>query len=245
MEVSLGQRTGSVPDRFHAARDGKRLVHSPLLSSMSGVFRLYGLPPSHYCISAELMLAFKGIPFERVYAPYHDRQELLRLSGQDYVPALFQDGKFVPWYAIPDHLETVRPSPTLYPRGEKGLSRTLEHWGHQVLEERVWKAVVTKVPPVLRSPEERWVFEEMQTRARGPWAVQEARREEFLRDLKEPLSLLEDMLDGREWLLGEPGLADFGVYGGLSPLFTVGDPLPAGFPRTEAWVGRLQSLLPP
>ena len=207
--------------------------------------RLYGLPPSHYCISAELMLAFKGIPFQRVYAPYHDRQELLRLSGQDYVPALFQDGKFVPWYAIPDHLEGLRPSPTLDPRGQKGLSRTLEHWGHQVLEDRVWKAVVTKVPPLLRSPEERWVFEEVQTRARGPWAVQAARREEFLQDLREPLTLIEEMLQGKDWLLGEPGLADFGVYGGLSPLFAVGDPLPSGLPRTEAWTRRVRALLPP
>ena len=139
---------------------------------------LYAYDISHYCVSADRILAFKGVDFDTRYVPYHDKTELIKATGQDYVPTLIWDSKPVMWYDIPDFLETVRPKPSLYPDGQRGLAVTLEHWGHQVLEERVWRYVVTKVPRVLHDDVERWVFEEMQTRARGPWHVLEMRREE-------------------------------------------------------------------
>src|SRR6266705_2462881 len=145
---------------------------------------------------------------------------LSKASGQDYVPTLIWDGKTVTWSEIPDFLEGVRPTPTFYPWGQKGLATALEHWGHQVLEERVWRYVVTKVPPVLNSDEERRVFEEMQTRARGPWHVLEMRREEFRQDMNKHLGMVDAILDGRDWILGQPSLADFGIYGSISPLLT-------------------------
>src|SRR5438445_49194 len=147
--------------------------------------------------------------------------------------------------ASPDVLEEARPKRTLYPWGQKGLAVTLEHWGHQVLEERVWRYVVTKVPPVLKSDEERWVFEEMQTRARGPWHVLEMRREEFRQDMKKHLAMVDSILDGRDWILGQPSLADFGIYGSMSPLLTVGESVPSEFPRLAAWVSRVRDLRSP
>src|SRR6266705_2930630 len=142
---------------------------------------LYSMDISHYSIAADRMLAFKGVGFDTRPVPYHDKQELIKATGQDYVPTLIWDGKTVTWSEIPDFLEGVRPTPTFYPWGQKGLAAALENWGHQVLEERVWRYVVTKVPPVLHDDQERWVFEEMQTRARGPWHVLEMRRAEFPR----------------------------------------------------------------
>ncbi|HYR80911.1 MAG TPA: glutathione S-transferase family protein [Thermoplasmata archaeon] len=203
---------------------------------------LYSMDISHYCIAADRMLAFKGVEFDTRYAPYHDRQEVLKATGQDYVPTLIWDGKPVMWYDIPDFLEQARPKPTLYPWGQKGLAAALDHWGHQVLEERVWRYVVTKVPPVLKSEEERWVFEEMQTRARGPWHVLQMRREEFRQDMNKHLGMVESILDGRDWVLGQPSLADFGIYGSMSPLLTVGESVPSEFPRLAAWVSRVRDL---
>ena len=203
---------------------------------------LYSMDISHYCIAADRMLAFKGVDFETRYAPYHDRQEVLKATGQDYVPTLIWEGRPVMWYDISDFLEKVRPKPTLYPDGNQGLAVMLEHWGHQVLEERVWRYVVTKVPPVLKSDEERWVFEEMQTRARGPWHVLEMRRDEFRQDMNKHLGMIDSMLDGRNWILGEPSLADFGIYGSMSPLLTVGERVPREFPRLAAWVSRIRDL---
>ena len=111
-----------------------------------------------------------------------------------------------------------------------------------MLEERVWRAVVTQVPPSLRTEKERWVFEEMQTRARGPWHLLKARRPEFVRDLMGYLRLVEAMVRGRDWILGEPSVADFGIYGGLSPWWLVGEKTPARFPGIRAWADRVRSL---
>jgi len=203
---------------------------------------LYTMPFSHYCVAADRMLAFKGASFEARYVPYHDKRELIAATGQDYVPTLVWDMKPVFWYDIPDFLEKMRPKPTLYPWGQKGLAVVLEHWGHQVLEERVWRYVVTKVPPRLRDDHERWVFEEMQTRARGPWHVLEMRREEFREDMEKHLAMVDAILDGRDWILGEPSLADFGIYGGMYALLFVGETVPKTLPRLAKWVDRIGNL---
>ncbi|MGC2205846.1 MAG: glutathione S-transferase family protein [Thermoplasmata archaeon] len=204
--------------------------------------RLFYHPISHYCVSAERMLRYKGVRFELVYAPYHDHQELLRVSGQDYIPTLLWNGKVVTWGEIASFLDRVRPKPTLIPTGKAGLARTLENWGHLVLEERVWGAVVTRVPPVMQDDEERWVFEEMQTRARGPWHVLESRRKEFTAELLPFFAMVDSMLEGREWILDEPTVADFGIYGGLSPWRTVGEKIPARFAHVARWVSRIEKL---
>ena len=203
---------------------------------------LYSMPISHWCVSAGRILAFKGIAFDTEYVPYHDKTGLIAATGQDYVPTLVWDGKPVMWHEIPDFLEKKRPTPTLYPEGQRGLAVAIEQWAHAVTEEKVWRYAVTKVPPVLRDDRERWVFEEMQVRTRGPWHVLEMRREEFRQDMVKELARLDAMLDGREWILGEPSLADFGVYGSLSPLFTVGEAVPKGLPNLAAWAKRIQAL---
>jgi glutathione S-transferase len=203
---------------------------------------LYSLTISHYCISVERMLAFKGIPFERVYAPYHDRQEVVRATGQDYVPALVWGRNAVPWSDIPAFLDRQRPEPPLTPAPVAGLARALENWGHQVVEERVWRAVVTEVPPVLKDDRERWVFEEMQTRARGPWHVLQTRRPEFVEELQPYFALIDQMLEGRDWILGRPTVADFGIYGGVSPWLTVGHKIPPRFRNLQRWATRIGKL---
>lgn len=204
--------------------------------------RLYFHPISHYCVSAERMLAMKGIAPEIVRVPYHDKRQLLRETGQDYIPALRWDDDVVRWEEIPDFLDRKVPEHPLSPAGQRGVARTVEHWAHQVLEERVWRAVVTEVPPTLGDDLERWVFEEMQTRSRGPWHVLEMRKPEFTADLMAHVARVEEMLDGRSWLLGEPCRADCAVYGALSPWFTTGHALPGEYPRTRDWADRIRRL---
>ena len=203
---------------------------------------LYEEPFSHYCVAVERILAFKGIPVRSVRVAYHDKRALIKATGQDYVPTLVWEGKPVFWYDIPDFLELVRPEPTLYPGGQKGVAIVLEHWGHQVLEERVWRYMVTKMPPKLSSDLERWVFEELQTRARGPWHVLKMRREEFREDMVKQLAMVEGMLEGRDWILGEPSLADFGIYGSIYPLLFVGEKVPKGLVWLRKWIRRVARI---
>ncbi len=203
---------------------------------------LYEEPFSHYCVSADRMLAFKGVTYEPIPVTYHDKRDLIAATGQDYVPTLMWQGKPVFWYDIPDFLEKERPTPSFYPRGQKGVAKMLEHWGHQVLEEQVWRYVVTKVPPFLSSDLERWAFEEMQTRARGPWHVLEMRREEFRQEMEKHLAMVEATLVDRDWILGEPSLADFGIYGGMYPLFFIGEKVPKALPRLAKWADRIAKI---
>jgi glutathione S-transferase len=95
---------------------------------------------------------------------------------------------------------------------------------------------------VLRDDRERWVFEEMQVRARGPWHVLELRQQEFRKDMMTEFERLDMALTGREWLLGAPSLADFGVYGSLSPLFLIGESIPPEFLALAAWAARIRAL---
>ena len=56
------------------------------------------------------------------------------------------------------------------------------------------------------------------------------------------LAMVEAMLEGKDWMLGTPSLADFGIYGSMSPLLTVGEKIPKEFPRLAAWTKRIQDL---
>ena len=86
------------------------------------------------------------------------------------------------------------------------------------------------------------MYEEMQVRSRWPWPILEARREEVRVSWKSSRHGRGDA-QPRDWILGEPSLADFGVYGSLSPLLTVGETIPNDFPRLAKWVRCIQGLL--
>ena len=203
---------------------------------------LYHMPISHYCVCAERLLAFKGVRFRTVSVPYHDKRELIAGTGQDYVPALVWDGTVVPWAEIPGFVEGKVPTPTLFPDGRRALAETIDSWGHLVLEERVWRAVVTRVPPRFVDPVERWVFEEMQNRARGPWAVLEARRPEFWNDLQPYLRLVDGMVAEGPFVLGTASLADFGLFGALSPMLQIGESVPEEFASLRSWIARVEAI---
>ncbi len=203
--------------------------------------RLFTHPISHYCVSAERMLAFKGIPFTRVRVPYHDRRALVDVSGQDYIPTMLWDRTVVRWDEIPAFLDRQRATPALRPPRIAALADVLENWGHQVVEERVWRAVVTEMLPAL-APAERWAFEEMQNRARGPWHVLEARRAEFAKEAGEYLARVDRMLADRTWILDEPSVADFGVYGAISPWWTAGRATPPRLRNLRRWAVRIGRL---
>jgi glutathione S-transferase len=204
---------------------------------------LHEMPLSHHCVKAAKLLDLKGVKFERKYVPYHDKRELLKASGQDYVPWLQWGDKGVPWYDIVDFVEAQVPQPTAFPEGRRGEARIVEQWAHDILEEVVWRYVVPDVVATFSDEHERWVFEEMQIRRRGPLEAMKARQPEFLADVKKHVGLVELALERSEFLLGDaPSLADVAVYGALSPIAYVGKELPRESKRTREWYARVGKL---
>lgn len=210
--------------------------------------KLHYLAISHYCVKAKKILDAKRIPYELVPGPYHDRQRLLQVSGQDYVPYLEfespRDGKRgVTWAELPDWAESTKPDPTLYPDGSRATARIVENWAHNVLEEAVWKWVLPDAEQVFTDPRERWVFIEMQMRKRGDPEMWEMLRPQALANLKAHLQFVEDALERQPWILGaKPSLVDFAVFGAASPIETTRNEIPAEFKRVRDWYARVKAL---
>lgn len=204
---------------------------------------LYDLPLSHYCVKVRRILDFKGIPYDVEYAPYHDRQDLLAVSGQDYVPYLLLEDKGYAWYDIPDQLEKLKPTPTIYPGGQKHLAKILERWAHEVVEEAAWKFVCSDAPATFKDPRERWVFIELQERKRGPLEHMAARKDEFKAGLVATLTAANDQLGETTYLLGDaPSLADFALYGALNVIPYTGNEFPKAIANVEVWHQRVGKL---
>jgi glutathione S-transferase len=196
----------------------------------------YQEPFSHWCVKAKKILDYKKIKYETKNVGYHDKRELIKATGQDYVPTIVIDGKIVTYPDIPDFLEEQYAEPTIYPDGSKALTKALENWAHYRLEEIVWRYVVTDFPKTFKDDLERWVFVEIQELKRGPLELMQARRPAFEADMEGHLQILEGMLTQRHFLLTQkPSLADFATFGALSPLSYSGNTIPEKFARLQAW----------
>jgi glutathione S-transferase len=197
---------------------------------------LYGLDLSHHVVKAKRILESKGVKYDYEYAPYHDRQDLLKVSGQDYVPYLLWEDEGVRWMDIPDFVEKKKPKPTLYPDGMRNVHRILEHWAHNVVEEAAWRVAAPDARKTFKDPREAWVFEELQMRKRGDLDEYAKRKPQFTKDLVETLRPVEDRLAESTFLLGdEPGLADYALYGALHCLPYTGNEIPKELKATRKW----------
>ena len=200
---------------------------------------LYHLAFSQYCEKARRILEYKAIPFRVINVPYGHHDDVLRVSQQDYVPIICTaDGATITWRDIPDWAEALAPTPTIYPAG-RGLAQIVDHWAHNVIDEWVWQLVLPDLSGTIADPHERWTFEEVQLRARGPMAYVAMRRDDILAMLCSLLAMVEESLSASPFLFGPaPSLADFALYGALRPIELVGGSLPAQFSRLRTWYSR-------
>lgn len=143
-----------------------------------------------------LALAHKGLRVESVVMPFEDRTEVRKVSGQDLVPVLVDDGR-----VVVDSMEIVRyleekftGSPPLYPKDPARRADCLVFidWFN-----RVWKR-----PP-----------NDMETELSKPEGQRDLKRVERLgRAMQGYLDLFEQMLTGRDCLLGEFSAADIAAF---------------------------------
>lgn len=143
-----------------------------------------------------LALGHKGLKVKSVVMPFDDRTEVRKVSGQDLVPVLVDDGK-----VVIDSMEIVRyleqkftDTPPLYPKDPARRADCLLFidWFN-----RVWKR-----PP-----------NDMEAELSKPEAERDMQRVERLgRAMQDYLDLFEAMLTGRDHLQGEFSAADIAAF---------------------------------
>jgi glutathione S-transferase len=101
--------------------------------------KLVGVPGSHPCISAELMLRFKGVQFTRLDLPNMTHKALLPLLRHrgSTVPVLTLEGKRVSGtMRIARALEHFVPRPSLF-EGDRTAIEGAEAWADSILQDGV------------------------------------------------------------------------------------------------------------
>jgi glutathione S-transferase len=159
------------------------------------VLTLYRVALSTNVERVALALGHKGLQVDSISVPYDDRTKIRKVSGQDLVPVLVDDGK-----VVIDSMEIVRylegrfPTPRLYPEDAARRADCLVFidWFN-----RVWKR-----PP-----------NEMEAELSKPAAERDTARVERLgRAMQGYLDWFEQMLTGRDYLLGEFSAADVAAF---------------------------------
>jgi glutathione S-transferase len=158
------------------------------------VIRLYRARFSTNVERVALALAYKGLQSESVWIDYGDRSLVERVSGQGLVPVIEYDGE-----VVADSMEIVRfleerhPSPPLFPRDP---ARRAEVFVFVDWFNRIWKRPPNELEAELSKP-----------------APNRARVDELAGLMRAYLDLFEDMLTGREYLMGDEfGAADVAAF---------------------------------
>ena len=172
--------------------------------------------------------AYKGLEVEWVDVPADNRSEVMRISGQELVPVLVDGDLVLPdSEAILRHLEATHPEPPLWPRerARRAEVDVFVDWFN-----RVWK----RPPNLIAAGRDESKY--------GP-------------RITAALDLFESLLDGRDFLFGEFGVADAIAFPFLKyaldrdpdddePFHEIlrrWQPLD-GRPNVEAWITRVNAL---
>jgi glutathione S-transferase len=221
------------------------LEHANRLHSGAGrgMLTLFQEPFSHWCVKTQKILNYKHVKFESKNVGYYDKRELIKATGQDYVPAIVHEGKIVTYPDIPDYLERLSPDPTIYPSGARDLAKLIENWAHYRLEDTVWRYCVVDFPKTFKDDLERWVFVEIQEIKRGPLELMAARRPTFKADMEAHFQIMDRMLHNHKFLIAEaPSLADFATFGAVYPLRYSGNEIPREFKHLQSWYDTIDRI---
>jgi glutathione S-transferase len=179
---------------------------------------LHHYPMSPFSEKVRAVLGFKQLAWKSVHIPtVMPKPDLLALTGGYRKTPVLQIGAdvYCDTALICDVLESIQPTPTLYPPGSKGLARILAQWADSTL---FWAAmgynfqksglaeVFAGVPPeaVKAFGADRSAMAQGMSRPKPLDAL--AAYKSYLRRLS-------DMLEGQDFMLGRaPCIADFAAY---------------------------------
>lgn len=200
------------------------------------MIRLYRIPFSTNVERVSLALAHKQVPTESVHVDPEDRTVVREISGQDLVPVLVDNGRVVADSTrILEYVEERYPDPPLYPRDAAGRAETriFIDWFN-----RVWKGPPNEIEDELTKT----VTDQGRVAALGA-------------EMRDSLDLFEQMLIGRDYLLGEFSAADCAAFPFLKYALIHQDdddelfhqvlveylPLGNGHPRVAEWIERVDA----
>ena len=201
--------------------------------------RVYRIPFSTNVERVALAAGHKGLALEWVDVEAADRSQVERVSGQSLVPVLVDvDGDEIVTDSpvIVEWLELRVPDPPLYPQEPSRRAET------QLFVD--WFNMLWKRPPNLIAAEE----EKAQPDA--------ARIAELGARMRSSLDVFEQLLEGRNYLYGDFGVADvmafpflkyaaFGLPAGdderFHEILVEHQPLGDGYPRLRAWAERVDA----
>jgi glutathione S-transferase len=196
--------------------------------------RIWRIPFSTNVERVALALGHKGLAAEWIDVDPADRSEVERVSGQALVPVLELDGRVIAdSTAIIEELERLQPDPPLYPAepARRAEVAIFVDWFN-----RVWKRPPNELEAELTKP-----HPDRETAGRLGAEIAGA------------LDRFESLLDGRDYLFGDLGVADCIAFPFLK-YAVVHDPdddelfhrilvehqrLDGRYPRLEAWIQRV------
>jgi glutathione S-transferase len=199
--------------------------------------RVYRIPFSTNVERVSLALAHKGLAVEWVDVDPADRAEIVCVSGQELVPVLDHEDRVISDSpVILEYLEERFPERPLLPAdpARRAEVRVFCDWFN-----RVWKRPPNAIVEEEQRPE--------------PDA---GRLASLGQELRETRALFDDLLAGRDYLLGELSLADVTAFPFLkyAVLWKDGDPdrfhevlrehlrLEGRYERLQAWIHRVDAL---
>ena len=212
---------------------------------------LHHYPTSPFSEKVRLALGYKELAWKSVIIPaIMPKPDVIALTGGYRKTPFLQIGAdvYCDTALICDVLEHIQPSPTLYPKGHKGMARVLAQWADTTL---FWAAMAYNLQPKGAAamfdgapPEAAQAFGA--DRAAMATGMTRLRPADASVAYKSYLRRLSDMLTGNDFLMGAaPCVADFAAY---HPLwFTrkrvpVMAPILDATPAVLAWMDRMNAF---
>jgi glutathione S-transferase len=211
--------------------------------------RLYQFIGSPFCAKVRKLLAFKGVEVEVMEVDYLERNELLRESGQITVPAVrLENGETIADSArIAIRLEELYPEPTIFPPGWRGVHTVLTDYIDNQLEDALYRVAIPDELAVheKEGPERAAFWRLIRERKYGAGFVDRMIAEQSANWDRARAALMpfEEQLEGKPFLTGRIGLADFALYGQLFYLAFTGElKIPSEMKNLRAFFPRIDRI---
>ena len=192
------------------------------------MIKLYCFPRSGNSREVKLVLAEKGIPFEKVNIrdAGFDKEapEFKKASPRGTVPAIVDgDVHMSEAYAINEYLESKHPSAPLLP-ADPAKREEIRKWVAAYDKRLALKIGLLLIETLLKPKEQQ--KEEVKVKL---W-------EDAVASMRE----LDVLLQGKEYLFGVYSLADISMTPHLAALHRVGKEIPAEFTNLRKWMERVK-----